>query len=396
MKLYSYTQVGKRQNNEDFLGHNNNTIIVCDGVGGHTAGDFASKFVVKHTLKTTENTLECNKISIQQDLAKVQKELNQIIEQRPVLVNMGTTYTAIYISKQAYFLAHIGDSRIYFVRPSENKIWHTWDHSLVGELMRKNEISREAGRHHPMGNRISRAIIANDNDNIVKADIRKVDEIQKGDLFFLCTDGVNEAWSEHELLQLLCNRKIATQEKLEIIKKKCTKDSKDNNTAYLVEIERKDSFSYGKNEDIKWIDLDFFKKDYEDYMQGKEIEEEQEEKQEELYIHDNQGIEKPKKREKQLIIVIVILMIIIGYLLYPKVFNKDNKELDKKNLTESSKESEKTNNKNQSDINKEENTNIEVKETQDNNDKDRNQTDQKAVEEEVNPEEPDSNANATN
>lgn len=273
MKQQKFTQIGKRENNEDFLGHNSNTIIVCDGIGGHASGEVASKFIVDNMLELTKkNKEEINKTIIQQFLQTVQNDLNKLLEKNPDQLRMGTTFTALFKTEQAWFAAHIGDSRIYLVRPSEGKIWHTWDHSIVGELMRTNEITRETGRKHPMANQIARAITANKKNKTAKADIVKIDELKKGDLFLLCSDGVNEPWPEHELAELLCKSDLNIQQKTEIIKQRCNEFSKDNNTAYLLEVEEDDQLHVGDNKEITWLSLQHLKDDYQLYLQ--EIEKE--------------------------------------------------------------------------------------------------------------------------
>jgi serine/threonine protein phosphatase PrpC len=276
MKTISYSHIGTRNNNEDSLGASTNTFIVCDGMGGHTSGEVASKFVVDEVLQlVSELQTEITVDAIDTILETVQVNLNKKLETQPELLKMGTTFTGVFFAKEAVYVAHIGDSRVYLVRPPEKKIWHTWDHSLVGGLMKSGEITREKGRLHPMSNRISKAITANDKGKTVRADIVKLDAIKKGDLFFLCSDGVNEAWKEHELMALLCNTDLISEEKLKKIETQCAQDSRDNNTAILLEIEKKDVLLNDTNKEIEWLPLASFEKDYEEYLINKKKEEEE-------------------------------------------------------------------------------------------------------------------------
>ncbi len=316
MIINKFSQIGKRENNEDFLGNNNNVIIVCDGMGGHTAGEIASKFVVEKMLLYTQN--EFSKENIQNYLNKVQQELNQLLEKNPEQAKMGTTFTALFKSNNAFYIAHIGDSRVYFVRPSKKNIWHTWDHSLVGELTRTKEITREAARHHSMSNRISRAITANQEDKTAKADIVKIDELEKGDVFLLCTDGVSEAWQEHELTRLLCDTNLSLNKKTEIIKQQCDKLSKDNNTAYLIEIEDADVISVGNNAEINWFSQTYFDEDYKKYLQTNKITIEKNNIEKDIISENNielkkelRGLSKNKK-----IVIIVLLLIVLAIFLF--------------------------------------------------------------------------------
>jgi len=256
MKLVEFKQQGSRKNNEDFHGHNENIVIVCDGIGGHVSGEVASNFIVSELLESFSSfDSSLSKNYIQEKIVLSQQNLNKLLIESPELEKMGTTLTLVVMSKFAWYAAHIGDSRIYLFRPSEKKFWHTWDHSFVGELVRANEITREAGRFHPMSNRVARAIIANSENKISKADIAKFDEIKEGDIFLLCSDGVIEAWGDHELCELMCNPDLDLNKKCETIRVKCDEQSKDNNTAYFVEIEKQDEILVGKNQEIKWITM---------------------------------------------------------------------------------------------------------------------------------------------
>ena len=122
-----------------------------------------------------------------------------------------------------------------------------------------------------MGNLISRAIIANEEGKAAKADIIKIDELKAGDIFLLCSDGVIEAWQEHKLTKLLCNRNLSLEQKTEIIREQCDRLSKDNNTAYLIEIEDSDTISTGENKEINWLNQNHFDENYQEYLQNNQI-----------------------------------------------------------------------------------------------------------------------------
>jgi protein phosphatase len=279
MKIKSFSHKGTRSNNEDRLGYNKDSFVVCDGMGGHANGEIASKFVVDEVLHLIEKKpLKITKETITEILETVQQNLNKKLEKQPELLKMGTTFTGVFFTKKSIYVAHIGDSRVYVVRPAEEKIWHTWDHSLVGGLMQSGEITREKGRLHPMSNRISKAITANDNNKIVTADIVKFDAVKKGDLFFLCSDGVNEAWPEHELLALLCDVEISSETKLKQIEQQCAQESRDNNTAILIEIQADDSLGVdGNNDAVDWLTLNNFNEDYELHLEHIKQEDDDEE-----------------------------------------------------------------------------------------------------------------------
>lgn len=260
MIVFKNTHIGQRADNEDALGNSETVFVVCDGVGGAAKGEIASNFVVENTLKGINDSLFIfSKVNLQHLLKEVQEKLNEKLNEDTSAEGMGTTFCGLFFDETAVYATHIGDSRIYWVKPEEKQIWHTWDHSIVGELLKSGQISREEARTHPMSNRISRAISANTNLNTSSLDVNKISKIDKGDLFFLCTDGVNEAWNEYELISLLADTQESTFNKGKRISNKCSAFSRDNNTFYLIEIEECDTINQGENDEIEWLSVEDFK-----------------------------------------------------------------------------------------------------------------------------------------
>lgn len=266
MKIHQFSQLGKRGNNEDSLGSTAGLLTVCDGIGGHVSGERASSFVVQAMLHAFAEPEQIGKMEIQQQLNKVQTDLNQLLEKEPELEKMGTTFTGVFITPDVWYAAHIGDSRIYLFRPSERKLWHTWDHSPVGELMRTHEITVEAGRFHPLSNRISKAIIAQRDGKPAGASVVKIDELKAGDIFLLCSDGVVEGWGDLELVKLFSDDSLSFEQQCEKLRQQCEAKSKDNNTALIALIEDNDAFSYGSNEELEWTSFDEVEADYQQYL----------------------------------------------------------------------------------------------------------------------------------
>jgi len=256
MKVYHYSHIGTRDNQEDALYCDNGIYIVCDGMGGHAKGEVASNFIVNHIAKNAPSIL--TKQAIQQTLVSVQEQLNESYGYEPETTGMGTTFCGIFTSADSLYMAYAGDSRIYWIKPDAGQSWHTWDHSLVGELVKQGEITREEGRKHPMANRISRAFIANSDNKTVVPDIFRADRVDKGDIFLICSDGVTEAWNENDLVALLCDKTIDARQKLATIKDFCAAASKDNNTAILLEAEASDVLQSGNNDEIEWLPVSVF------------------------------------------------------------------------------------------------------------------------------------------
>ena len=266
MKIQQFSQQGKRSNNEDSIGHSAGLLTVCDGMGGHVSGERASAFVVQAMLEAFADPQPIGKMEIQQQLKKVQTDINQLLDKEPELEKMGTTFTGVFITPDVWYAAHIGDSRIYLFRPSEQKLWHTWDHSLVGELMRTKEITVEAGRFHPMSNRIAKAIIAQKEGKIASASIVKIDNLKAGDILLLCSDGVVEGWGDLELVQLFSDNSLSFEQKCKKLAKQCNDKSKDNNTALVAEIEESDAFNFGNNDELDWTTFAEVEADYKQYL----------------------------------------------------------------------------------------------------------------------------------
>ena len=310
MEIHQFSQQGKRSNNEDSLGISEALLTVCDGMGGHNFGERASAFVRDAMLQAFPTVHPLGKMEIQQQLNQVQKELNQLLEQEPELEKMGTTFTGVFRTPDVWYAAHIGDSRIYLFRPSEQKLWHTWDHSLVGELMRTREITVEAGRFHPLSNRIAKAIIAQKEGKTASASIVKIDELKPGDILLLCSDGVVEAWGDWELVQLFSDDSLSFEQKCEKLAQQCNEKSKDNNTAIIAEMEAQDAFSFGSNEELDWTSFADVQADYQAYM--KDLCEEEEEENPQKFVVPPMPPEKPqaKHRSKAWIPIVVAVVVV--------------------------------------------------------------------------------------
>ena len=165
MRTFSITDVGMvRQVNQDYvyatdrpLGILRNLFVVADGMGGHQAGDYASKYtveVLKRELERSEGE------DIERVLVGAIKTANrEIIKEASRdahLKGMGTTVVAATIVNQMMYFANVGDSRLYLINQGIQQL--TKDHSLVEEMVRLGGIKPEEAKHHPDKNIITRAI----------------------------------------------------------------------------------------------------------------------------------------------------------------------------------------------------------------------------------------------
>jgi serine/threonine protein phosphatase PrpC len=126
---------------------------------------------------------------------------------------------------------------------------------MVSYLIQKGHITREEGRKHPRNNEIGKAILASTQNKLVTAEIHSLNRFKAGDLLLICSDGVNESWGDEELITLLCENELSFEDILEEIKSRCSTDSRDNNTAYLLEVEKEDISNKNKKNSLTWFRL---------------------------------------------------------------------------------------------------------------------------------------------
>ncbi len=157
VKLFSITDVGRRREiNEDYLftsdepvGNLPNLFIVADGMGGHNAGDYASKHAVERAVMSIRDfTDEYDAENIlQKAIDDANTHINRVSRQNSSLKGMGTTFVAATFEDNHVTVANVGDSRLYVVNDFITQI--TKDHSLVEEMVDMGGIDREAARKHP-------------------------------------------------------------------------------------------------------------------------------------------------------------------------------------------------------------------------------------------------------
>lgn len=237
-------ELGKRANQEDSIypiegnaTEDDRLFLLCDGMGGHEHGEVASQsickslssFLLQHAVAS--EGLEDKLLS--DALAYAYEELDKLAiagDSR----QMGTTLTLLYFHSNGCTAAHIGDSRIYHLRPSSHTIlYKSRDHSLVYDLYQAGELTYEEMKTFPQKNVITRAMIAGDK-NHPKPDVIHISDIQPGDYFYICSDGMLEQMEDEELLDVF-SANVRDEEKRQMLISE-TSDNKDNHSAYIVHI----------------------------------------------------------------------------------------------------------------------------------------------------------------
>jgi PPM family protein phosphatase len=209
--------------------------VVADGMGGHRAGDVASHMTIEFLQKEWHETKDIETAEqAEQWLRQKITEINQLLfshsNENPECEGMGTTIIAAICTDQFVSLAHIGDSRCYLLNESGYKQL-TDDHSLVYELVRTGQISKEDAEHHPRKNVILRAL---GTEQTVEIDILTV-IFEQGDFLLICTDGLSNKVSEQEMVEILSNKEALETRALEFIRLANQYGGEDNITLCLIE-----------------------------------------------------------------------------------------------------------------------------------------------------------------
>lgn len=206
LEFYQLTSAGDREINQDFMAHIVNEtyalFVVADGLGGHHAGEKASRFFCQGLLKGADTYSK----QMGQDpvdtfaawLAAAVNEMKRLFSGDITGIDAHTTCAILYLDERQVLTAHCGDTRIYRMNPQQI-MWRTQDHSIPQQLLNAGKISEQEMARHSEQNQLTRTI------NILKADeveINRYPSMNKGETFVLCSDGFWEYVKQAELLQL--------------------------------------------------------------------------------------------------------------------------------------------------------------------------------------------------
>jgi protein phosphatase len=234
------TDVGKvRSNNEDYLGYfqtpNGHLFVLCDGMGGHQAGEKASQLAVE----TFKDFFSKDYYpSPQEALWNAIVEANQVIystaQKFSDYAGMGTTLVAVLIRDNQVFYAHVGDSRLYYFEQATQTLHRiTKDHSFVQELVDRGVIKDEDAEKHPRKNEILRAL------GIHQEVVPEVGTLPilpaDNDLLLLCSDGLNGMISDFQIAEIITDKTLnILQRTQKLIEKANEAGGTDNITVQLV------------------------------------------------------------------------------------------------------------------------------------------------------------------
>lgn len=205
---FAETRIGGRYENQDSFGYKETKhgllITVCDGMGGGPGGKTASTIAVREIIAGIDESSNDEELSnlIIKAVRRANMAIFSTATDNPELQGMGSTATVLLITTERAFVAHVGDSRVYQIRGTK-KIFRTFDHSMVFDLVKQGVISEEQARLSAQSNVITRALG-------IKPDVEvelNVLPYKKGDRFVLCSDGIHGTMPEVDLIRMFANRK---------------------------------------------------------------------------------------------------------------------------------------------------------------------------------------------
>lgn len=240
LRTFSVTDIGRRRKlNQDYvfvsdkpLGNLPNIFIVADGMGGHNAGDYASKYTVETMKEEIARSFEKNPVKILGMAIEIANDhIRKKASEEEALSGMGTTVVAATCLGDKYLeVANVGDSRLYVV--NDRKIEQiTRDHSLVEEMVRMGGIDRASARSHPDKNIITRAIGAKDT---VEVDFFHV-ELAPGDIVLMCSDGLTNMLEDEEIRMILSSPGSVGEKAEELVKSANDNGGRDNISVIVIE-----------------------------------------------------------------------------------------------------------------------------------------------------------------
>ena len=235
MKVFSATVIGqKRIMNQDYIftsqepiGNLPNLFVVADGMGGHNAGDFASRYGVSVMVETVRRDKNFNPVKIMRNaMEAANREVLEQSREDPAMAGMGTTMVACTLVGGYAYVANVGDSRLYLANDTMTQI--SQDHSLIAEMVRLGELTPEEGRNHPDKNIITRAIGTADTVQVDFFDFR----LNQDDQILMCSDGLSNMVEDARMFEILKDDSI--EDKSEALIQEANANGGKDNIAVIV------------------------------------------------------------------------------------------------------------------------------------------------------------------
>ncbi len=239
MQAYAFTDVGlSRSMNQDYIyastapmGSLDNLFIVADGMGGHKAGDYASRFVVENLVSFFESRFPDKDIHgiLKDGVRRVNRDLFHKANRNPELSGMGTTLVMATIKGGVLYVANIGDSRLYLLRGELQQV--TKDHSYVEELVALGKMKRGSWDYQQKKNIITRAMGTGE---IVDVDLFAL-KLKPGDYILMCSDGLSNMVDEFEIEYVIRTEEELKKRAKTLIESANRNGGKDNISVILID-----------------------------------------------------------------------------------------------------------------------------------------------------------------
>lgn len=238
MNYAKKSDIGQRPHNEDRgyipgKGDGLQLIAVSDGMGGHAAGEIASRMVIEGMLDELKHSYDDNPVSaLRRAISRVNLDVYRTAQDDTSLRGMGATLVCALLSGKRYLVANVGDSRLYhFDGSAITQV--TTDHSLVEMLVQSGSILREEARSHPRRNIITRAIGIG-----MRVDIDLFDRSWKqGDILLLCSDGLSGSLEDDRICQILSGDGSLDDMAAQLVQEALENGASDNVTVVLARCE---------------------------------------------------------------------------------------------------------------------------------------------------------------
>ncbi|HEX4965000.1 MAG TPA: Stp1/IreP family PP2C-type Ser/Thr phosphatase [Thermoanaerobaculia bacterium] len=249
IKACGLSDVGlTRAHNEDYfeIDPQHRLYVVADGMGGHSHGEVASQiavntirdFIAKTADKDTtwpfgmDARLERHSNQLKMAVRMAHDQVLRAISKDGSLYGMGTTVVGLLLAGQTAAVAHVGDSRAYRLRGGRLEQL-TQDHTWVNEQVVAGFLSKEQARSHPLKNVVTRAL---GGESDVLVDVREL-EIETGDLFLLCSDGLTGMLSDADIRDRLASGRSLHEICRTLINDSNARGGIDNVTVILLSVE---------------------------------------------------------------------------------------------------------------------------------------------------------------
>ncbi len=244
MQSFAVTDIGMvRSMNQDFvfasperIGPLEDLFLVADGMGGHRAGDYASRFLIEYIVKSVKTSDGKAPVAVLERAVRLGKrELYRDAVEKEELSGMGTTLVAASTEGTTLYVANIGDSRLYLVR--RGKAYQvTKDHSYVEEMVAAGKMVRGSREYLSQKNIITRAAGMTER---VEADFFEV-ELEEGDTILLCSDGLTNMVDNDAIAKIVSGGGSLEEKGRRLVDAANENGGRDNITVILAELDEKE------------------------------------------------------------------------------------------------------------------------------------------------------------